>query len=104
MRAAYALASSLERLGLAALACGDASAARGAWEEELLLADRIFADDESLDGIRFRAIVHAHLVSAHGTHTEDHCRQALALFDILAKAGVLTEREAALRKKLWGGR
>lgn len=103
IRAAYALASSLERLGLAALACGDRAGARGAWEEELMLAERIFPDDDALDGIRFRAIVHAHLVSANGGDAEDHRQHALTLFDILAKAGALTEREAAVRKKLWGG-
>lgn len=101
-RAAYALAVSLERLGLAALACGDRNAARGAWEEELLLAERLFSDDDSLDGMRFRAIVHAHLAGAGGANTETHRTQSMALFDILAKAGVLTEHEAALRKKLWG--
>ena len=102
-RAAYALAVALERLGLAALACGDRNAARGAWEEELMLAERLFANDDSIEGIRFRAIVHAHLADVGGSHGEDHRTQSMALFDILAKAGVITEREAALRKKLWGG-
>ncbi|PZO49874.1 MAG: hypothetical protein DCF16_14010 [Alphaproteobacteria bacterium] len=102
-RAAYALAVALERLGLAALACGDRNAARGAWEEELMLAERLFANDDSIEGIRFRAIVHAHLADVGGAHGEDHRTQSMALFDILAKAGVITEREAALRKKLWGG-
>lgn len=101
-RAAYALAVSLERLGLAALACGDRNAARGAWEEELMLAERIFGDDDNLDGVRFRAIVHAHLAGANGPDAESHRTQSMALFDIMAKAGALTEREAALRKKLWG--
>lgn len=100
-RAAYALASSLERLGLAAMACGDRTAARGAWEEELLLAERIFAHDESLAGIRFRAIVYAHLAGAGGPDADDHRKRALDLFDSLAKAGALTDREAAVRKKLW---
>lgn len=102
-RAAYALAVALERLGLAALACGDRNAARGAWEEELMLAERLFANDDSIEGIRFRAIVHAHLADVGGSHGEDHRTQSMALFDILAKASVITEREAALRKKLWGG-
>jgi len=102
-RAAYALAVALERLGLAALACGDRNAARGAWEEELMLAERLFANDESIEAIRFRAIVHAHLVDANGPDAGQHRAQSMALFDVLAKAGVITEREAALRKKLWGG-
>ena len=51
--------------------------------------------------MRFRAIVEAHLAGAGGPGSEDH-RRALARFDVLAKAGALTEREAALRRKLWG--
>jgi tetratricopeptide (TPR) repeat protein len=100
--AAHGLAAALERLGLAALACGDRNAARGAWEEELMLADRIFGDDDGLDGMRFRAIVEAHLASAGGPGSDDHRRASMARFDVLAKAGALTEREAALRRKLWG--
>lgn len=99
--AAHALAAALERLGLAAAGCGDAHAARGAWEDELALADRVFADDD-LEGQRFRAIVESHLVSLGGIDAEQRRASALARFDELAKAGVLTTAEAALRKKLWG--
>lgn len=101
-RALYALASALERLGLAAMACGDRAAARGAWEEQLMLTDRIFTDDDAPDAMRFRAIVHAHLVEAQGPDAESHRMEALALFDALAQGGLLTDREAVLRKKLWG--
>jgi tetratricopeptide (TPR) repeat protein len=99
---AYALATALERLGLAALACGDPHAARGAWEDELALADRLFADHD-IEGQRFRAIVESHLVSIGGAESEALRNSALARFDDLARAGVLTGAEAALRKKLWGG-
>lgn len=100
---ALALAAALERLGLAAHAQGDRAAARAAWEDELLLADRIFRSEDDLAGVRFRAIVEAHLAQAGGPDAETHRRASLARFDTLAKAGVLTEREAALRRKLWGG-
>lgn len=99
--AAPALAVALERLGLAAKATGDLQAARGAWEEELTLAYRIFNDDD-IEGVRFCAIVESHLAGAGGVDAEAHRRSALERFDTLARAGVLTEREAALRKKLWG--
>ena len=102
-RAAKALAASLERVGLAAQAAGDPSAARGAWEDELLLADRIFPHEDDLDGVRFRATVEAHLAGLRGGKAETHRVAALAHYDVLAKAGVLTEREAAARRKLWGG-
>jgi len=95
------LAVALERLGLAARACGDAHAARGAWEEELDLADRIFADAESLEALRFRAIVEAHLGSLGGADADIRRRSALARLDTLARAGVLTTQEIALRKRLW---
>lgn len=101
-RTAHALAAALERLGLAAQACGDRQGARGAWEEELLLADRIYGDDDNIDGVRFRAIVEAHLAGAGGPESESYRLSSLERFDVLAKAGVLTEREAALRRKLWG--
>jgi hypothetical protein len=101
-RPAQALAAALERLGLVALAAGDAAAARGAWEDELTLADRIFGDAD-LDGVRFRAIVEAHLADAGGPHAETHRRAALARFDELANAGVLSQADAAIRKRLWSG-
>jgi hypothetical protein len=102
-RAAQALAVALERLGLAAKAGGDRDTARGAWEDELALAERIFADPRSIEALRFRAIVEAHLAGAGGKHADAHRRSALAGFDELSRAGALTQREAALRKKLWGG-
>lgn len=101
-RAAQGLAAALERVGLAALAAGDRNTARSAWEDELHLADRIFPPDE-LEGARFRATVEAHLAGLGGLNAETHRIAALAHYDILAKAGLLTEREAAQRRKLWGG-
>jgi hypothetical protein len=102
-RAAKALAASLERVGIAAQAAGDNHAARGAWEDELLLADRIFTNEDDLDGARFRATVEAHLAGLGGGRAETHRVAALAHYDVLAKAGVLTEHEATVRRKLWGG-
>ncbi|HRO03835.1 MAG TPA: hypothetical protein PLS69_09565, partial [Terricaulis sp.] len=99
---ALALATALERLGFAALACGDAHAARGAWEDELALAERVFEEDD-IEGQRFRAIVESHLVSLGGPDAEIRRSAALARFDDLARAGALRPAEAALRKKLWGG-
>lgn len=101
-RAAQALAVALERLGLAAQAGGDPETARAAWEDELLLAQRIFADEGTIEAQRFYAIVEAHLVAVSGADSESYRLSALERFDDLAKAGVLTEREAVLRKKLWG--
>lgn len=98
---AYMLAVALERLGLAARACGDSLAARGAWEEELELAERIFEDPESIEALRFRAIVEAHLASLGGADADLRRRSALTRLDSLAQAGVLTTQEAALRKRLW---
>ncbi|MEZ5970307.1 MAG: hypothetical protein R3C31_00685 [Hyphomonadaceae bacterium] len=100
--AAHALAVPLERLGLAAKAMGDLAAARAAWEDELALAFRLFEADD-LEGMRFCAIVESHLAGAGGPDAESHRRAALQRFDVLARAGALTEREAAVRKKLWGG-
>ena len=100
--AAHALAVALERLGLAAQAAGDLAGARGAWEDELALAFRLFEPND-IEGMRFCAIVESHLAGAGGPGAESHRRAALERFDELARGGVLTEREAALRKKLWGG-
>lgn len=101
---AQALAVALERLGLVALAQGDKETARAAWEDELVLADRIFPDDHDIEALRFRAIVESHLFGVADTHSAEQYRiSALAQFDELAKAGAMTEREAALRKRLWGG-
>ncbi|MBC7768450.1 MAG: hypothetical protein H7124_06665 [Phycisphaerales bacterium] len=103
-RTAQALAVALERLGLVALAQGDKSSARDAWEDELVLADRIFTDDRDIEALRFRAIVESHLFGvADPASAERYRHSALAHFDELAKAGAMTEREAALRKRLWGG-
>jgi tetratricopeptide (TPR) repeat protein len=99
-RTAHSLAAALERLGLAAQACGDRSAARHAWEDELALADRMFGEDD-LEGGRFRAIVQSHLVGLGGPGAEAMREEALRHFDALAQAGTLTDREAALRRKLW---
>jgi tetratricopeptide (TPR) repeat protein len=100
---AHMLAVALERVGLAARACGDVHAARGAWEEELELANRIFEDADSLEALRFRAIVEAHLASLNGADADERRRAALRRLDALAAAGALNEREAALRKQLWSG-
>jgi tetratricopeptide (TPR) repeat protein len=100
--AAHAVAVALERFGLAALAQGDTNAARAAWEDELALADRIFAEEHSLQSLRFRAIVESHLASAGGPNSEHHRHAALEHLDQLAHAGALTPQETALRKKLWG--
>lgn len=100
--AALALATVLERLGLAARACGDRDAARGAWEDELSLAARLFGPDDPA-GQRFCAVIESHLASLGGLDAELHRRNALARFDDLANAGLLTTTDAALRKKLWGG-
>lgn len=101
VRAAHALAAALERLGIAARACGDIPAAHGAWEDELTLADRIFAHDD-IEGLRFCAIVESHLAGLGGADSAHYRVSALAKFDELAKAGVMTTAEAELRKKLWG--
>ncbi|HEX8901026.1 hypothetical protein [Vitreimonas sp.] len=100
--AAQAVAVALERYGLATLALGDTQAARAAWEDELALADRIFADDHSIEALRFRAIIESHLASAGGPNAEHHRHAALDHLDQLAHAGALTPQETALRKKLWG--
>jgi hypothetical protein len=100
---AHVLAVALERLGLAARACGDIHGARGAWEEELELAERIFEDAYAIEALRFRAIIEAHLASLNGADADQRRRAALMRLDALAKVGVLSEQEAALRKSLWGG-
>lgn len=102
-RAAQALAVALERLGLAAQAAGDLDTARAAWEDELVLAHKIFTDESSIETQRFLAIVESHLANVSGSENEAYRTSALERFNDLAKAGVLTEREAVLRKRLWGG-
>lgn len=99
--AAHALAVALERLGLAAAAEGDLHGARAAWESELELADRIFDDESSIEGQRFFAVIEAHLASLNGPDAADLRATAMRRLDMLAHAGALTERETALRKKLW---
>src|SRR5690606_28576048 len=101
-RAAQAVAVALERLGLTAQAQGDIQAARAAWEDELILADRIFPNPDDLEGMRFRAIVETHLFAVAGADAERYRASALNHFDELARAGAMTTREAALRKRLWG--
>jgi tetratricopeptide (TPR) repeat protein len=101
-RAALALAAALERRGLAAAAAKDTAVARGAWEDELTLAPRIFAEDD-LEGVRFRAIVESHLAGLGGPRGEESRKAALALFDELSRASLLSEHETALRRKLWDG-
>lgn len=99
-RAAHALAAALERLGLAAMALNDAATARAVWKEELALAEHIFHAAD-IAGTRFRAIVASHLARAGGVDASDYRAHALAHFDLLAEAGMLTERETALRRALW---
>ena len=91
----------LERAGIASAACGDRDGARAAWENELDLVARIFADTESVDAQRFRAIVEAHLSSLGGIDAAEFRAQALARLDNLARLGGLTQRDATLRKRLW---
>ncbi len=98
---AHMLAVALERLGLAAHACGDTVGARTAWEEELDLAARIFLDADSLEALRFRAIVEGHLAGLGGADADARRRSALTRLDALAQAGVLNQQETALRKRLW---
>jgi hypothetical protein len=100
-REARSVAVTLERLGLAAMAQGDRHAARTAWEDELALAQVMFADEDSLEGHRFCAIIEARLANTGGPDASDHRRSALARFDLLAHAGALNEDDAALRRKLW---
>lgn len=101
-RAAQALAVALERVGIAAHAAGDRATARSAWEDERALAERIFTEDD-LDGVRFCATVEAHLAGLGGPNGETHRLAALAHYDVLAQAGLLTGQEAAQRRRLWGG-
>ncbi|WP_395645739.1 hypothetical protein [Terricaulis sp.] len=96
------LAVALERAGLAAQAEGDTQAARSAWEHELELVEHIFADPQSAEGQRFRAIIEAHLSSLGGVDAGVLRAAALARLDRLAHTGQLTDRDAALRRKLWG--
>lgn len=98
---AHMLAVALERLGLAAHGCGDTQAARNAWEEELELAARIFPNPDSLEALRFRAIVEGHLAGLGGADADARRRSALARLDTLARTGPLSGQEAALRKRLW---
>lgn len=99
--AAYDLAVALERVGLAAAALGDREGARAAWEGELSLAAEIFADPQNIDAHRFRAIVEAHLSTLGGIDAAAFRADALERLDSIARAGALTDRDAALRKKLW---
>jgi tetratricopeptide (TPR) repeat protein len=102
-RAAHALAAALERLGLAALAGHDADTARLAWVDELALCERIFADANAPEALRFRAIVEGHLAGAGGQDARDYRNAALAHLRQLAEAVSLTAPEMRLREKLAGG-
>ncbi|MFT3729516.1 MAG: hypothetical protein QM759_16965 [Terricaulis sp.] len=97
----HALAVALERVGLASAQMGDGGAARAAWEDELSLADKIFDDDDSLEALRFRAIVESHLCWLGGRDAVEYRHSALKRLEKLASAGVLSADEAALRKRLW---
>lgn len=99
--AARDLAVALERVGVAAQAEGDRNGARAAWEHELELADRIFDDPRNPEGQRFRAVVETHLSQLGGVDAGVLRAAALARLDKLAQDGDLTERDAALRRKLW---
>jgi tetratricopeptide (TPR) repeat protein len=99
--AGRALAVALERVGLASAQMGNGGAARAAWEDELALADRLFEDDESVEALRFRAIVESHLSWLGGAEGADYRHAALKKLDKLASAGALSADEAALRKRLW---
>lgn len=101
-RAGHALAATLDHVGLAAFAMSDMPAARTAWEHELRLFDHMHGDDESADVTRLRATVEAHLAGARGPDCERYRDSALARLDALARAGVLSERELTLRRKLRG--
>lgn len=101
--AAHDLAVALEHVGLAAEALGDRETARHAWEDELSLAERIFPDERTRDGLRFRAIVEGHLANLGGLGADAYRSAALARLDLLAHDGALSERDKALRKQLWRG-
>jgi tetratricopeptide (TPR) repeat protein len=99
--AAHELAVALERVGLAAAALGDRDGARAAWEGELSLAAQLFPDSQSVAAHRFCAIVEAHLSTLGGLDAAGFRADALDRLDLIAQAGALTERDTALRKKLW---
>ncbi|GAM98471.1 exonuclease SbcC [alpha proteobacterium U9-1i] len=99
--AAYDLAIALDHLGYAAQAQGDRETARHVWEDELALAERLFPEEYDSEGQRFRAVIEAHLAGLGGVHAQDYRANALRRLDTLAKDGALTERDAALRKRLW---
>jgi tetratricopeptide (TPR) repeat protein len=99
--AVHELAVALERLGLAATAIGDRDGARAAWEGELSLVGQLFEDPESIPAHRFCAIVEAHLSTLGGLDASGFRADALDRLDLIAQAGALTERDTALRKKLW---
>ncbi len=101
-RAGHALAATLDHVGQAAFAMSDMPAARAAWEHELRLFDHMHGDDPSSDVMRLRAGVEAHLAGARGPDCERYRNSALARLDALARAGALSERELALRRKLRG--
>lgn len=95
------LAIALEHMGLAALAAGDKNAARAAWEDELALAGRIW-EEPTPEGLRFCAIVRAHLASLNAPDALDHRKAALDALEQIASVGALTEADTRLRKRLQG--
>src|SRR5262249_7776887 len=97
-----ALAVALERVGVAALAAGDPRAARSAWREGLALAHRIYAEHDP-EGVRFCAVVEAHLAELGGLEAEAYRAEAIKKFDTLARQMRLSVQEEQLRQKLWRG-
>jgi tetratricopeptide (TPR) repeat protein len=91
----------LERLGLAAQAAGDTEAACAHWEDELALAQHIFPA-ATAEGLRFRAIVCAHLSTLKTLHAAAYRHDALARLAELELLGGLTARDQRLRTLLRG--
>ena len=58
-------------------------------------------EDHVLRPLRIIAIVEAHLSTLGGIDASGFRADALARLDNFARIGVLTERDAALRTKLW---
>lgn len=96
----HAYAVALERLGLAASAQADWTAARDAWLLELSLIDRIFADPEEPHAARFRATVECHLAGLPGSEARSFRRAALARLARLAETHGLQPADMALKRRL----
>jgi len=93
------VAVSLERLGLARQAAGDANGAARHWEEELALADEIFPRPTP-EGLRFRAVICAHLSTLKTLHAAAYKHDALAALAGIARLDALTDRDRRLRALL----